>query len=956
MSSLNRTKVRRESTSTMPSALPLGEVAFNSETSELFVGTGTGKTKVGLNDLSTLQSLIEGLYGLKADKNAIQELQKQINDLVLEAVGEGNNAEVVQARDGFDTLHDNISSLKNRTLQLETNQVPNLFENVNVSVFEGNATIVRVLGNQITLKFPDTTTTSSIRFEYPLEANVKYLFTFEYVTNEANLNRCRILKDSWKSEYECLPKTPVIFVTTQAEDLGNVAIRGKGAKANSEVTISVYMYTNPSNNIYLDTSVIKDYKNPQLLNQDFTSLDNSSSLFEGNTITPYYHTRMEFVQGLSGYSSLLGVPTLEMGQEYFAVAYFTQHEGSKIPGSVNFNTISGGTWDKNIFTSASYNKNEETFFYSAIISPTIENCRNLALNLGSNDLTNMVIDFYIFKIHNDFEKDFLFNQTHFDNLQVLENLKLSTFVNDKTILDFNTITPNYEDFYEYTFTSTSSYFGVTGNIKLSSKKKYYMGIELPKESTFTRKELRTLKSGSWVEGVNISMKENEYKGTKYLEGYFTPTVDYEGRLYLNCGGLVLNSPYAFKVSLFEINDPNLEAFFNRKGGFFSPLLNLEDLADYSKSDSALVDSFPYVTHKVTTRVENSASNWFTATPELELKSDKVYYVALDWKSQDILSGIYTKTLTSGSWDNVVNAIMYPRYRPNGEIYYECYFTPTKNTMNTLCLNPSGLKVGNTYEYDMYVYELDNAVQEYALRKLDAFLSPSIMLADSQDDHFRGKVCCALGDSLTATGSGGHYLQFIKNQLGFSKVKQCGVGGSTVSGTGEQCMWRDARINDLLIDSDFILFKGGTNDAGYVTVSEDEFTLENCDTNTFVGAYNVALSKIYYKYLKLDKGYYADQGIDYSGVTQADTYKDIKIYLITPPKTIDKNIWKRHAFAEYVRRIGQMWGLPVVDANGEMQMNPFNYPTDFQDKVHYPLNFHLNLAKLIVGKMRQTESF
>lgn len=46
MSNLNRTKVRRESTSTMPSALPLGEIAFNSETSELFVGTGTGKSKV----------------------------------------------------------------------------------------------------------------------------------------------------------------------------------------------------------------------------------------------------------------------------------------------------------------------------------------------------------------------------------------------------------------------------------------------------------------------------------------------------------------------------------------------------------------------------------------------------------------------------------------------------------------------------------------------------------------------------------------------------------------------------------------------------------------------------------------------------------------------------------------------------------------------------------------------
>lgn len=59
MSNLNRTKIRRESTSTMPSALPLGEVAFNSDTSELFVGTGTGKIKVNGKDLAEIISLLK---------------------------------------------------------------------------------------------------------------------------------------------------------------------------------------------------------------------------------------------------------------------------------------------------------------------------------------------------------------------------------------------------------------------------------------------------------------------------------------------------------------------------------------------------------------------------------------------------------------------------------------------------------------------------------------------------------------------------------------------------------------------------------------------------------------------------------------------------------------------------------------------------------------------------------
>lgn len=956
MSNLNRTKVRREITTTMPSALPLGELAFNSETSELFVGTGTGKIKVGIADLSLVKSLIEGLSEVKADKNAIKELQKQINELVLKAVQENNNAEVVQARDGFDTLHANISSLKNRTTKLERNEVPNLLGNVQVSIYEGNASIVNVVGNQITLRFPDTTTTSSIKFNYPLEGNVKYLFTYDYVTNKASLNRCKVLKDYWRTDNECLPKTPVIFVNPSQADEGTLVLRGTGIKANSEVTISVYMYANPNNNVYLDASVLKDYKNPQLVNQDISLMDKSKSVFEGNNITPYYHTRLEFDKGCAGFHYLQGVPILRVGQKYFAVAYFSQHTGSTIPGNVDFNTITQGTWDKNIFTQAVYHKNDETFFYSEVISPKTGDCRNLALNVGTNNLTNVVIDFYIFKIHNDFEEKFLSNLTHFTNISAMETIKLSTFVNDKNLMDFNSLIPNYEALYEHSFKTNSSYFKITDSIKLYASKKYYIGIKLAKESTFTRIELKTLKSGVWVNNVNATMVLKEHEETKYLECYFTPTSDYEGSLYLNCGGLVLNSPYSFKVSLFEAT-PNLEVFLNRSGGFFSPILNLQSLPNhYAPNPTEINDSFPYMTHQITTRIETTTSSWFRALTDIKIKSNKRYYVAVNWKAQPIVRGMNLRTITSGVWDGIVDVPMYPRYRPNGEIYYECYFSPSKNANSTICLDSSGLKVGNTYVYDVYIYEISDVMHEYALRPIDAFLSPSLKLADTSDHHFRGKVCSALGDSLTATGSGGHYLHFVKNQLGFSKIKQCGVGGSTVCGTRPSCMWQTGRINDLLLDSDYIIFKGSTNDSGFITVDESEFTIDNCNTDSFVGAYNVALSKIYYKFLKLDKGYYADKGIDYSEVTQVDKPKDIKIYLITTPKTLDKHASKRQIFAEYVRRIGKMWGLPVVDANGEMQMNPFNYPIDMEDKVHYPVQFHYNLAKLIVGKMRQTESF
>lgn len=83
MSNLNRTKIRRESTSTMPSALPLGEIAFNSETSELFVGTGTGKVKVNNKDFQNLNLQL---------KTSVDDLDTKIN-VVAE---KGTTVEVIE--------------------------------------------------------------------------------------------------------------------------------------------------------------------------------------------------------------------------------------------------------------------------------------------------------------------------------------------------------------------------------------------------------------------------------------------------------------------------------------------------------------------------------------------------------------------------------------------------------------------------------------------------------------------------------------------------------------------------------------------------------------------------------------------------------------------------------------------------------------------------------------------
>lgn len=93
MSNLNRTKVRRESTSTMPSALPLGEVAFNSETSELFVGTGTGKIKVNNKDFENIISQLDIKANIKDVNSKIWSMTNMGQD-VKEAMTGGSVAVV----------------------------------------------------------------------------------------------------------------------------------------------------------------------------------------------------------------------------------------------------------------------------------------------------------------------------------------------------------------------------------------------------------------------------------------------------------------------------------------------------------------------------------------------------------------------------------------------------------------------------------------------------------------------------------------------------------------------------------------------------------------------------------------------------------------------------------------------------------------------------------------------
>lgn len=158
---MRKTKVFRDTRSNLPTSLPLGELAFANDTEELFVGQGEGQSlkKVGRRDLANLQTLMselklnvsENLKG-KTDVSVTEQLQQQINDLVLGAVGDGNNAEVVQARNGFDTLNDRLN--KYDTLEPKVNLLVSPYNTYSGSVQHGN-TGGECLGYSVNLESSD---------------------------------------------------------------------------------------------------------------------------------------------------------------------------------------------------------------------------------------------------------------------------------------------------------------------------------------------------------------------------------------------------------------------------------------------------------------------------------------------------------------------------------------------------------------------------------------------------------------------------------------------------------------------------------------------------------------------------------------------------------------------------------------------------------------------------------
>jgi lysophospholipase L1-like esterase len=219
-----------------------------------------------------------------------------------------------------------------------------------------------------------------------------------------------------------------------------------------------------------------------------------------------------------------------------------------------------------------------------------------------------------------------------------------------------------------------------------------------------------------------------------------------------------------------------------------------------------------------------------------------------------------------------------------------------------------------------------------------------------NNWYKNKKLTTLGDSITEQNL---WQSFLKQELLFSSIVNKGIGGTRISGTNGNAMWQNNRINALPLDTDVLTIMGGTNDSAS-SVNIGDISITNHDTNTFVGAYNVLISKVLYKFYNLSSGKYSD--INYSGLIKSVTFKDIVIYIMTPPFNANtqysgENSTRLKAISDATKEVAKMWGIPCIDIYYNSGINTENVNALLQDGIN-PNNLGAKkIASVVVNEMK-----
>lgn len=214
-------------------------------------------------------------------------------------------------------------------------------------------------------------------------------------------------------------------------------------------------------------------------------------------------------------------------------------------------------------------------------------------------------------------------------------------------------------------------------------------------------------------------------------------------------------------------------------------------------------------------------------------------------------------------------------------------------------------------------------------------------------EWSGKVASFLGDSITyGAKTTKTYHQYLKELVGFSACNNYGIDGASVTNHSNGIC---TRYNNVASNSDIIFIFGGTNDFYYNKQLGEWYTLSgttrtlNKDVSTFRGALAEICDGLITKFPTKQIVLMTPIHRFTFGGQQTDLQANASgLYL--------------DDYVECVKEAGKIFGIPVIDLNGESGLYPMNIENanaffSTTDKLHPNANGHLKIAKVIQGKLR-----
>ena len=294
-----------------------------------------------------------------------------------------------------------------------------------------------------------------------------------------------------------------------------------------------------------------------------------------------------------------------------------------------------------------------------------------------------------------------------------------------------------------------------------------------------------------------------------------------------------------------------------------------------------------------------------------------------------LRELYLEFIENGVDENILNEkINY--FLENSEKIQDIISKLTTNTNNIKNISSQLENVDNE------VNTLKNLIQ-----------SGGVSSGGTINYEWSGKIASFLGDSITAgANTTKTYHQYLKELIGFSTCNNYGVNGATITNHSDGiCI----RYNNVASNSDIIFIFGGTNDFSnnkplgeWYTLSGTTRTL-NKDMTTFRGALAVIcdglITKFPTKQIILMTPIHR---LTFGGLESDLQANASGLYL--------------DDYVECVKEAGKIFGIPVIDLNGESGLYPINIENanayfHADDKLHPNADGHLKIARTIQGKLR-----